>query len=691
MTPPPAEALVGTTLSERYLIERVIGEGGMGAVYQASHTHMRKRVAVKVLHPEMCRMPEVVARFEREAMAAAHIDHPNIVTATDFGKTAEGSFFLVLEFVEGTSLRDLIGKSAPLPPERMLRILRQIAAALQRAHTLGIVHRDLKPENVMLVEREGDPDFVKVLDFGIAKVPVGELAGLSSPGQVLTQLGMVYGTPEYMPPEQAAGQEVDARADLYSLGVMAYEMLCGLRPFDHENKVALLGMHVTAEVPPIRERVPGIDVPPEVEALVMKLLEKQASARFDGAKELIDAIDSMIGAPMVIASGSAPGARPFARSLPGAGYRVSTPGGQGYNAFAAGSGGAMVPRGSSGDYAGALRTPGRSSSRPPSKPLPTPAHTGAPLPVIVTRPRGQPRLSLIAGIALGVGALFTAGIILLSKDRHGVGAADGGTAGMALEDGGPSPNVVETPGTSTGTSAGTAPGTATAGTTPGDEGSVDRAIAAASAALSRGDDAAVIQQLTPLVARYPDRVDLHRLLTRAYSATGSSKDAMREADAWLRLDPTAAKETRLIEDVKAAALSRDSREATEQAFTLLEGRMGTSGIDVLYEVAYGSAASRSPAAAAKARTSLGRAEVRGRASPALQVTLDLMRAGDCEGKRALLPRAKEVGDARTLGALKPLQQTKGCGFAAGKDCWPCLRKDGALGQAVTAVEARAKR
>src|SRR5277367_5733388 len=197
------ESLVGSTLSGRYLIERLIGEGGMGAVYQAEHTHMRKRLAVKVLHPEMSRMSEVVQRFEREAMAAAHIDHPNVATATDFGKLEDGSFFLVLEYVEGKSLREVLGDER-LPLPRALHIVRQIASALQRAHSMGIVHRDLKPENIMLVEREGDPDFVKVLDFGIAKVPVGTLgSGHAGPGQpVLTQLGMVYGTPEYMAPEQ---------------------------------------------------------------------------------------------------------------------------------------------------------------------------------------------------------------------------------------------------------------------------------------------------------------------------------------------------------------------------------------------------------------------------------------------------------------------------------------------------------
>ena len=286
------QSLVGIILGGRYFMERLIGEGGMGAVYEAEHTHMRKRLAVKVLHPEMGRLPEVVARFEREAMAAAHIEHPNVAAATDFGKLDDGSFFLVLEYVEGKGLRENIADGR-LELGRVLHIVRQIASALARAHSLGIVHRDLKPENVMLVTREGDPDFVKVLDFGIAKVPVGELVGENkASGQVLTQMGMVYGTPEYMAPEQALGQEVDSRADLYSLGVMTFEMITGARPFEHESKVTLLGMHVTAPIPRMGDRAPDAKVPPEVDAIVGRLLAKEAGARFGDAKELIEALDA---------------------------------------------------------------------------------------------------------------------------------------------------------------------------------------------------------------------------------------------------------------------------------------------------------------------------------------------------------------------------------------------------------------
>ncbi|HEY1958763.1 MAG TPA: serine/threonine-protein kinase [Polyangiaceae bacterium] len=298
-TAEPAKGIVGTTISGRYHIERLLGEGGMGAVYAAEHTLMHKRVAVKVLHAEMSKMDEVVARFEREAMAAAHIEHPNVANATDFGKLDDGSFFLVLEFVEGKSLREAIAQG-PFAIGRAVHVARQIASALSRAHGLGIVHRDLKPENVMLVTRDADPDFVKVLDFGIAKVPVGEIAPKSNAGErALTQLGMVYGTPEYMPPEQALGQEVDRRADLYSLGVILYEMLVGRRPFDDESKVKLLGKHITAPVPPLPSE---LGLPPELAALVMRLLAKEASERVQEARDAIDAFDQLVTPPPGIVS-----------------------------------------------------------------------------------------------------------------------------------------------------------------------------------------------------------------------------------------------------------------------------------------------------------------------------------------------------------------------------------------------------
>jgi serine/threonine-protein kinase len=307
-----AEGLVGQTLSDRYLVESVLGVGGMGAVYQAEHLLMHKRVAIKVLHREMTQLPEAVQRFEREAIAAGHIEHPNVVAARDFGKLPDGAFFLVLDFIEGTSLREQIDRCGPFPVARAVRVARQILLGLMRAHGLGIVHRDLKPENVMLVQGDDGPDQVKMLDFGIAKMAPSDRGPLSGKGSTtaLTRMGMVYGTPEYMAPEQALGQEVDHRADLYALGVLLFEMLAGRRPFVADNPVQILGQVVSMPVPPLAQVHPSHQVPPEVEEVARVLLAKVPSDRFPDARAALAALDaayrsdSVPGAPGALPSGS---------------------------------------------------------------------------------------------------------------------------------------------------------------------------------------------------------------------------------------------------------------------------------------------------------------------------------------------------------------------------------------------------
>ena len=290
--PPPetehedARIPAGTMVADRYRIARVLGEGGMGVVYAAEHVLMRKEVALKVLHAEMCSLPEVVARFEREAIAAAHIDHPNVAGATDFGRLPDGSCYLVLELLRGTSLRDEITKG-PIPLGRALRILRGIASGVSAAHLKGIVHRDIKPENVMLVERDGDPDFVKVLDFGIAKVDPS-VAAAPGAGKVLTRVGTVFGTPEYMAPEQAVGDTVDARADLYAIGVVFLEMLTGKCPFTG-NALSILRERILAVGPPDMSGIAD----PGARELVARLLTRQADDRMQTAAELVAAIDAL--------------------------------------------------------------------------------------------------------------------------------------------------------------------------------------------------------------------------------------------------------------------------------------------------------------------------------------------------------------------------------------------------------------
>src|SRR3984957_3805739 len=267
----------GTVIADRYRIEALLGEGGMGKVYRAEHVHMRKPVAVKVLHGDVSTTPEVVARFEREAVAAGKIAHPNVAAATDFGRLENSSFFLVLEYVAGTDLRARINEGA-LSPERAVHIVRQITSAVGAAHAAGVVHRDLKPENIMLVEREGDPDFVKVLDFGIAKIdsigilgdPASTASGPSS-AQPLTKMGAVFGTPDYMSPEQALGQPIDARSDLYSIGVIFFELVAGQRPFKG-GAVTLMRAHVLDAVPTLPPELVDT-LGPQFNLVIQKLLQ----------------------------------------------------------------------------------------------------------------------------------------------------------------------------------------------------------------------------------------------------------------------------------------------------------------------------------------------------------------------------------------------------------------------------------
>ncbi len=559
-SPPGAKSLVGRILSERYRIQSVLGEGGMGAVYLAEHVLMRKRLAVKVLHPEMTRMPEMVARFEREAMAAAHIEHPNVAAATDFGKLEDGAFFLVLEYVEGTSLRDLIAQG-PLTAERALHICYQIASALARAHALGIVHRDLKPENVMLVERDTDPNFVKVLDFGIAKVPVGELSqqGPNS-GQVLTQLGMVYGTPEYMAPEQALGQEVDARADLYALGVMLFEMLTGVRPFESDSKVSLLGMKVTSDPPSIASKNPSVRVPEAVEAIVRHLLDKEAKSRFQDAREILDAIDkTRIGEAMT----EVPSGRMNLNAATGpasARYRASL---------------ASVSRAALGS--GDVSPSGARLAERRAQMLAWVNGVREKLPAVLSQ---FPAWALVVSGGLVVLLLVLVSLVVFRG-----------------------PESVAAPTASDGTPASPAPpifkkwlGPSTA---PGD------ALATASAS-----GAAALEELS---GRYPDDPAVVRALVHAYTKEKRYPDAMHAISKLVSLNERAVDDDEIKESIIAAAGNLASVDA---AFDLLENGLGSKGPDLLYDLS--TTKGLSPRTMTRIKQALGKKWRRARAPGASQ-------------------------------------------------------------------------
>jgi eukaryotic-like serine/threonine-protein kinase len=281
---PVRDPLIGVVVGDRYRIVSRIGVGGMGAVYRAEHTMMPRDLAIKVLLPELGGKEEFARRFEREAESASRLTHPNIISVTDFGHMPDGSLFLVMEFLAGESLSAVIA-SGPLPRERALHILRQVLRALDHAHGAGVVHRDLKPDNIMLVERDGQPDVVKILDFGIAKVTEP-----TSGGEALTQAGVIFGTPEYLSPEQALGDAVDARADIYAAGVILFEMLAGRRPFESEDKVKIISMHLAHAPPRIRDVSHAVDVPVALEQVILQALEKSRENRFSTATAFLQAL-----------------------------------------------------------------------------------------------------------------------------------------------------------------------------------------------------------------------------------------------------------------------------------------------------------------------------------------------------------------------------------------------------------------
>lgn len=270
----------GTIIGGRFRIQRLIGEGGMGAVYEAQHLVLPRRFAIKVLKPDVSRDQSFVERFRREAIAAASVEHPNVIYITDFGATEKGLVYLVMEYLEGIGLDELLGRQTRLSMTRSLPILAQIADALDCAHRQRVVHRDLKPENILLTEVRGQQDFVKLLDFGIAKLQTAQFAGMA-----ITMQGQVFGTAEYMSPEQATGEPVDGRSDIYALGCLGYEMLTGDPPFVG-NAVSVLQAHVRTQPPPPSSRVPDHPIPPALDALILRCLAKEPAERYQTGAEL---------------------------------------------------------------------------------------------------------------------------------------------------------------------------------------------------------------------------------------------------------------------------------------------------------------------------------------------------------------------------------------------------------------------
>jgi serine/threonine-protein kinase len=284
------DAMIGQLIGGRYRVTGVLGEGGMGIVYvgeQQMGSTVRK-VAIKTLHSHLSKDPSVLARFHRECGTVAQLEHPNTIKFYDFGATADGTLYIAMEFVSGRPLADTV-QEGPMSPERVIKIMRQVCGALDEAHMQGIIHRDLKPDNVVLTNRAGETDFVKVLDFGIAART--ESADAQKEAK-LTQQGMVLGTPPYMSPEQFTGKALDARSDIYSLAVMSYEMLTGKLPFEADTPWQWATQHMTAQPIPFEVSAPAKNIPEDMRRAILKGLSKDREERPATAREFFSALSA---------------------------------------------------------------------------------------------------------------------------------------------------------------------------------------------------------------------------------------------------------------------------------------------------------------------------------------------------------------------------------------------------------------
>lgn len=327
----PNEDLVGTIIENKYEVLEKIGAGGMGAVYRARHQLMHRQVAIKMVLAQLSANSMTLKRFTQEARATSQLNHPNILTVFDFGISPTNQPYLVMDFLEGVNFGRVLEDTRQLPIPRAIGIFLQVCAALGHAHQKGIVHRDLKPSNIMLIELDGQPDFVKVLDFGIAKV----LSSVDGETDNLTRTGEVFGSPLYMSPEQFRGKSLDARSDIYSLGCVMYRSLAGVCPVTGKDVLECMYKHVNESIPPFSVTAPEANIPDRLESIIMKALAKDPDDRYDTMNDLrsdleLCAEELMLGplGPAFLRSGNFTASDPALMAFPSGTYKAATSGAQ---------------------------------------------------------------------------------------------------------------------------------------------------------------------------------------------------------------------------------------------------------------------------------------------------------------------------------------------------------------------------
>lgn len=642
-----ADALVGRTLDGRYRIDRILATGAMGTVYLARHVKLKKRVALKVLHPDVEAHEELVLRFEREAAAGARVSHPGVATATDFGDLEDGTRYLVMEYVRGETLRAVIDRDAPLSVERAVRIARQIAVALDAIHKDGIVHRDLKPRNVMLATN----DFVKLVDFGLAKLDHSRFSALpedeAEADARLTGRGVIFGTVEYLAPEAALGMDrVDARSDLYALGVMLFEMLAGRHPFEAKSDAELFTKHRLAKLPRIVDRNPDARVSAGLENVVRRLLEKDPGDRFETAGTLIAELDRE--AP----EGSTPPPEPIepppssqedadlssaksSRSADSDDLRKRTqirrskltparppPEASASDTSKQGApsaGPSSKPSSTKSDATPRTTAPPASSQRAPSieihedvEPIDGAEERAALVPPSSVRQPAEPK-SLTPWIVGGVLVVAVAAWLLASRERP-----------PEAVPGSASPT---TPPTSVASVRPSAPSTPAASSTPT---STTTATTSASAALAPVDANELLAQV------------------KGWTTNAELEPAIDAAKRLLEIDPQAATvpdRAAVLSALLVAVLDKSHPRADEIWKVVA---LSAGGTDLLFQWVENKGDSPP---SRKAHDMLALPDVRAKFSKALAIALDLREANTCAEKLALVDRAIAEGDERAINAL----------------------------------------